>query len=87
MALAAVNPVIIGITERKMRLGFDEFYTCALNLQECARKADVLGDPFTGEGIKLYTQYLANTDRLFNCYNDLANYFSLLTAYAHDSLV
>lgn len=82
-----VDPVILSITEQKMRVQLDEFYAIALALKECAHASKRIGDPFTKEGVSLYAQYIELTDDLYKCYNSLIDYFSLISAYTHDKVL
>lgn len=82
-----VDPVILSITEQKMRMKLDEFYAIALALRDCAQDSSRVGNPLTKEGVSLYAQYIELTDDLYKCYNSLIDYFSLISAYTHDKVL
>lgn len=81
-----VDPIILSITEHKMRMKLDEFYVVALDLRDCAQVSSHIGNPATKEGVSSYTQYIELMDNLYKYYNDVTDYFSLIGAYKHNQI-
>lgn len=84
--MASIDPAILSITEHKMRVKLDEFYTTALALADCASICSRIGNPFTEDGVSSYMQYTGLVDDLYKCYNEIDNYFSMLGAHMHDQI-
>ena len=85
--MAPIDPIILSITEHKMRVKLDEFYIIASELKDCAYICSHIGNPFSRESVSSYMQYTNLADDLYRCYNDISDYLSVIGAHLHDQLL